>query len=335
MKTYNVAVVGVGAVGQALLDLLSEHDFPVNELKVLATSRSAGKQVEFKGKTLTVEETTSESFEGVDIALFAGGAASKEFAQAAVDKGAVVIDNSSHFRMDPQVPLVVPEVNPDDVDWHKGIIANPNCSTIQMVVALKPLHDAARIKRIVVSTYQAVSGAGSEAVDELWDQSAAIINGEPLSKKVFPHQIAFNVLPHIDVFLENGYSKEEMKMVNETVKIMGDPTIKLTATTVRVPVFTGHSEAVNIETEKHLTAEEARRLLAAAPGVEVIDDLENKQYPLPTDCVGLDTVFVGRIREDNTVENGLNLWVVSDNLRKGAATNAVQIAELLVAKNLV
>jgi len=335
MKTYNVAVVGVGAVGQALLDLLSERDFPVNELKVLATSRSAGKQVEFKGKTLTVEETTSESFEGIDIALFAGGAASKEFAQAAVDSGAVVIDNSSHFRMDPQVPLVVPEVNPDDVDWHKGIIANPNCSTIQMVVALKPLHDAARIKRIVVSTYQAVSGAGSEAVDELWEQSAGVINNQPISGKVFPHQIAFNVLPHIDVFLENGYSKEEMKMVNETVKIMGDPSIKLTATTVRVPVFTGHSEAVNIETEKPLTADEARRLLAAAPGVEVIDDLENKQYPLPINCVGLDTVFVGRIREDNTVEHGLNLWIVSDNLRKGAATNAVQIAELLVAKNLV
>lgn len=335
MKTYNVAVVGVGAVGQALLDLLSEHDFPVKELKVLATSRSAGKQVQFKGKTLTVQETTPESFEGVDIALFAGGGASKEFARAAVERGAVVVDNSSHFRMDPQVPLVVPEVNPEDVEWHQGIIANPNCSTIQMVVALKPLHDAARIKRVVVSTYQAVSGAGSEAIEELWEQSAGVINGHELTNRVFPHQIAFNVLPHIDVFLDNGYSKEEMKMVNETVKIMGDESIKLTATTVRVPVFTGHSEAVNIETEKKLTAAEARAILAAAPGVEVVDDLDQLKYPMPVDCVGLDTVFVGRIRDDYTVEKGLNLWVVSDNLRKGAATNAVQIAELLVAKNLI
>lgn len=335
MKTYNVAVVGIGAVGQALLDIMSQRNFPVKELKVLATSRSAGKQVQFKGKALTVEKTTPESFEGIDIALFAGGAASKEFAQAAVDRGAVVVDNSSNFRMDPQVPLVVPEVNPNDVDWHKGIIANPNCSTIQMVVALKPIHDAAKIKRVVVSTYQAVSGAGNEAVTELLEQSSDVINEKPISNKVFPHQIAFNVLPHIDVFLENGYTKEEMKMVNETVKIMGDPNIKVTATTVRVPVFNGHSESINIETEEKLTAEEARKLLASTPGIEVIDDYKNKQYPLPINCEGLDTVFVGRIREDNTIEKGLNMWVVCDNLRKGAATNTVQIAELLVARNLV
>ena len=335
MKTFNVAVVGVGAVGQALLDLLGEHDFPVKEVKVLATSRSAGKQIKFQGKTLTVQETTPDAFEGVDIALFAGGGASKEFARFAVDRGAVVIDNSSYFRMDPEVPLVVPEVNSHDVEWHKGIIANPNCSTIQMVVALKPLHQAAKIKRIVVSTYQAVSGAGSEAMEELREQSTAILNNSQISPKVFPYQISFNVIPHIDVFLEGGYTKEEIKMVNETKKIMGDDSIKVTATTVRVPVFTGHSESVNIETEKKLTAEQARKILSSAPGVTVVDDVNNLIYPMPKDCVGLDDVFVGRIREDDTIENGLNLWIVSDNLRKGAATNAVQIASLLVDKNLV
>ncbi len=335
MKTFNVAVVGVGAVGQALLDLLSEHDFPVKEVKVLATSRSAGKQIQFQGKTLTVQATTPDAFEGVDIALFAGGGASKEFARFAVDRGAVVIDNSSYFRMDPEVPLVVPEVNSHDVEWHKGIIANPNCSTIQMVVALKPLHQAAKIKRIVVSTYQAVSGAGSEAMEELREQSTAILNNSQIYPKAFPYQISFNVIPHIDVFLEGGYTKEEIKMVNETKKIMGDDSIKVTATTVRVPVFTGHSESVNIETEKKLTAEQARKILASAPGVTVVDDVNNLIYPMPKDCVGLDDVFVGRIREDDTIENGLNLWIVSDNLRKGAATNAVQIASLLVDKNLV
>ena len=335
MKTFNVAVVGVGAVGQALLDLLSEHDFPVKEVKVLATSRSAGKQIQFQGKTLTVQATTPDAFEGVDIALFAGGGASKEFARFAVDRGAVVIDNSSYFRMDPEVPLVVPEVNSHDVEWHKGIIANPNCSTIQMVVALKPLHQAAKIKRIVVSTYQAVSGAGSEAMEELREQSTAILNNSQIYPKAFPYQISFNVIPHIDVFLEGGYTKEEIKMVNETKKIMGDDSIKVTATTVRVPVFTGHSESVNIETEKKLTAEQARKILSSAPGVTVVDDVNNLIYPMPKDCVGLDDVFVGRIREDDTIENGLNLWIVSDNLRKGAATNAVQIASLLVDKNLV
>lgn len=335
MKTFNVAVVGVGAVGQALLDLLSEKDFPVKDIKVLATSRSAGKQVQFRGESLTVMETTPDAFENVDIALFAGGGASKEFAMSAVDRGAVVIDNSSYFRMDPEVPLVVPEVNPHAVEEHKGIIANPNCSTIQMVVALKPLHDAARIKRIVVSSYQAVSGAGSEAVEELREQSMAVLTQGKISKKVFPYPISFNVLPHIDIFLEDGYTKEEMKMVNETKKIMGDDTIKVTATTVRVPVFTGHSESINIETEKKLTADQAREILASAPGVTVVDDVKNDIYPMPMDCEGLDDVFVGRIRNDDTVENGLNLWVVSDNLRKGAATNAVQIATLLIEKNLL
>jgi len=335
MKTFNVAVVGVGAVGQALLDLLSEKDFPVKDIKVLATIRSAGKQVQFRGESLTVMETTPDAFENVDIALFAGGGASKEFAMSAVDRGAVVIDNSSYFRMDPEVPLVVPEVNPHAVEEHKGIIANPNCSTIQMVVALKPLHDAARIKRIVVSSYQAVSGAGSEAVEELREQSMAVLTQGKISKKVFPYPISFNVLPHIDIFLEDGYTKEEMKMVNETKKIMGDDTIKVTATTVRVPVFTGHSESINIETEKKLTADQAREILASAPGVTVVDDVKNDIYPMPMDCEGLDDVFVGRIRNDDTVENGLNLWVVSDNLRKGAATNAVQIATLLIEKNLL
>jgi len=335
MKEYNVAIVGTGAVGQTILKVLEERRFPVKELKLLATKRSAGKKIEFCGKTYIIEETTADSFEGVDIALFAGGKASKEFAHIAVEKGAVVIDNSSTFRLDPEVPLVVPEVNPDALAEHKGIIANPNCSTIQMVVALKPIHDAAVIKRVVVSTYQAVSGAGSEAIEELTRQTESILQGKNFENVVFPYQIAFNVLPHIDVFLENGYSKEEMKMVNETKKIMGDDSIKVTATAVRVPVYTGHAEAINIETEKKITVEDARRILSSAPGIIVDDNLENKRYPLPINCVDRDEVFVGRIREDNTVENGLNMWVVADNLRKGAATNAVQIAELLVEKNLI
>ncbi|MDN5346705.1 MAG: aspartate-semialdehyde dehydrogenase [Clostridia bacterium] len=335
MRKLRVAVVGTGAVGQTILEVLAERDFPVGHLRLLATSRSAGKTVEFKGKAYTIEETTPEAFEGVDLALFAGGEASKIFAREAVKRGAVVIDNSSTFRMDPDVPLVVPEVNPEDVTWHKGIIANPNCSTIQMVVVLKPLHDVARIKRVVVATYQAVSGAGLEAIEELKLQSKQVLEGEAISSKVFPHQIAFNALPHIDVFLDNGYSKEEMKMVNETKKIMGDAGIAVTATTVRVPVLNCHSEAVNIETEKKLTAAEARRILEKAPGVVVQDDLARNLYPLASNCSGRDEVFVGRIREDVTIANGLNLWIVADNLRKGAATNAVQIAELLLQKGLL
>lgn len=335
MANLNVAVVGTGAVGQTMLRVLEERDFPVGRLKVLATSRSAGKKVTFKGKDYTVEETTPESFQGINVALFAGGEASKIFGRAAVEAGAVVIDNSNNFRMDPEVPLVVPEVNPQDVRWHKGLIANPNCSTIQMVVALKPLYDAAGIKRIVVSTYQAVSGAGQEAIDELREQSRQVLAGEEVTGKVFPYQIAFNCLPHIDVFLENGYSKEEMKMVNETKKIMGDDTIQVTATTVRVPVFNSHSEAVNIETREKLTAARARELLRQAPGVVVVDDLDNKAYPLAVRADGRDEVFVGRIREDFSIANGLNLWVVADNLRKGAATNAIQIAEVLLQEGLL
>lgn len=337
MHPLNVAVVGTGAVGQTMLQVLAERNFPVGKLKVLATSRSAGKTVKFKGKDHIIEETAPDSFEGIDLALFAGGEASKLFAREAVKRGAVVIDNSSTFRLDPEVPLVVPEVNPQDVRWHKGIIANPNCSTIQMVVALKPLHDVAHIKRIVVATYQAVSGAGQEAMEELRQQSVQILAGEKKEVKgtVFPHQIAFNCLPHIDVFLDNGYTKEEMKMVYETQKIMGDQSIRVTATTVRVPVFNGHSEAVNIETETKLTAAEAREILSRAPGVIVVDDPQAKAYPLPIMASGRDEVFVGRIREDISVECGLNLWVVADNLRKGAATNAIQIAEVLLKEGLL
>ncbi|MGI9860344.1 aspartate-semialdehyde dehydrogenase [Moorella naiadis] len=335
MADLNVAVVGTGAVGQTMLKVLEERNFPVGKLKVLATSRSAGKKVTFKGEEYSIEETTPASFAGIDVALFAGGAASKIFGRAAIDAGAVVIDNSNNFRMDPKVPLVVPEVNPHDVRWHKGLIANPNCSTIQMVVVLKPLYDAVGIKRIVVSTYQAVSGAGQEAIDELREQSRQVLAGAEVISKVFPWQIAFNCLPHIDVFLENGYSKEEMKMVNETRKIMGDDNLQLTATTVRVPVFNSHSEAVNIETREKLTAGRARELLRQAPGVVVVDDLENKAYPLAVQADGRDEVFVGRIREDFSIANGLNLWVVADNLRKGAATNAIQIAEVLLQEGLL
>ncbi|PKM79900.1 MAG: aspartate-semialdehyde dehydrogenase [Firmicutes bacterium HGW-Firmicutes-14] len=331
MKGYNVAVVGAtGAVGQELLKILLERDFPVDGLKLLATERSAGKKIEFRGREYTVEPTTAEAFEGVNIALFAGGSASKDYAREAAGRGAVVVDNSSAFRMDPDVPLVVPEVNPEDVKLHKGIIANPNCSTIIMVVPLKVIHDAARIKRVVVSTYQAVSGAGKEAIDELDAQVRSLAEGKEAVPEVFPYQIAFNLIPHIDVFSEMDYTKEEWKMVNETQKIMHDDSIRITATTVRVPVFRSHSESVNIETEKKLTAAEAKELLAKASGVIVQDAPEKKEYPMPLFTSDRDEVFVGRIREDNSVENGLNIWVVSDQLRKGAATNAVQIAELVV-----
>ncbi|MHB1420627.1 MAG: aspartate-semialdehyde dehydrogenase [Bacillota bacterium] len=335
MKAYNVAVVGTGAVGQAMLDVLEERKFPVGALKVLATSRSAGKNVMFAGQEYTIEETTPQSFEDIHIALFAGGDASKQFAHEAVLRGAVVIDNSSTFRMDPDVPLVVPEVNPQAVDGHRGIIANPNCSTIQMVVVLKPLHDAARITRVVVSTYQAVSGAGSDAMDELREQTGKLLAGEEIVPKVFPYQIAFNLLPQIDAFLDSGYTKEEMKMINETQKILGDDSIRVTATTVRVPVYISHSESVNVETERKITAATARELFSRSPGIVVLDRPEDKIYPLPVNAAGKDEVFVGRIREDNSIPNGLNMWVVSDNLRKGAATNAIQIAELLLKRNLL
>ncbi|MFH1784155.1 MAG: aspartate-semialdehyde dehydrogenase [bacterium] len=336
MSKHNVAVVGAtGMVGKEMLKILDERKFPIGELKLLASKRSAGMKTSFQHKEYTIEETKPDSFENVEIALFSSSeAASGVFASEAVKRGTVVIDNSSTFRMNPEVPLVVPEVNPQDIEWNKGIIANPNCSTIQLVVVLKPIHDAAKIKRIVVSTYQSVSGWGREAMEELQQQTRDIMEGKTpsIKKDILPHQIAFNVIPHIDKFLDDGYTKEEMKMVNETMKIMNDDTIRVTATCVRVPVFVGHAEAVNIETEKKLSAKEARELLSKAPGVEVVDDPASLSYPLPIMSAGKDPSYVGRIREDSTVPNGLNLWVVSDNLRKGAALNAVQIAELLIKK---
>jgi len=329
---YRVAVVGAtGAVGAQMIEVLDERKFPVHQLCPLASSRSAGVTVLFQGQEVSVKLLTKDSFEGVDLALFsAGREVSKEFAPIAVKAGAIVIDNSSAWRMDKDVPLVVPEVNAQDLAWHRGLVANPNCSTIQMVVALKPLHDAARVKRIVVTTFQSVSGTGKEAMDELMDECKDLLLFKQPRPKVYPFQIAFNCLPQIDDFLPSGYTKEEMKLVHETRKIMGDPSITVTATTVRVPVYIGHSESVNIETERKLTANEARALLSTAPGVQVYDDPAHAVYPMPLDAVGKDEVYVGRIREDESIPNGLNLWVVADNLRKGAALNAVQIAELLV-----
>jgi aspartate-semialdehyde dehydrogenase len=329
---YTVAVVGAtGAVGAEMIEVLEERKFPVETLLPLASSRSAGGSVTFRGQDVTVKLLTKDSFGGVDIALFSAGTdVSREYAPIAAKAGAVVIDNSAAWRMEKDVPLVVPEVNPQDASRHRGIIANPNCSTIQMVVALKPLHDRVRIKRVVVTTFQSVSGTGKEAMDELMEECQALLSFKEPQPKVYPYQIAFNCLPHIDDFLPSGYTKEEMKMVNETRKIMGDQTIQVTATTVRVPVYVGHSEAVNIETERKLTANEARAILAAAPGVLVFDDPSRKVYPMPLDVAGKDEVYVGRIREDESIPNGLNLWVVADNLRKGAALNAVQIAEILV-----
>ncbi len=331
MSQRSVAVVGAtGAVGQEILKVLDERNFPVGRLRLFATARSEGREVYFKGEVFTVEETRRESFEAIDIALFAGGAASKEFAFAARDSGALVIDNSSAFRMDREVPLVVPEVNPEDVKLHKGIIANPNCSTIIMCVPLKPIYDVAGIKRVVVSTYQAVSGAGAAAIGELRSQTKAFLNREEYRPLIFPHQIAFNLIPHIDVFMDMDYTKEEWKMVRETQKIFHDDQMGITATTVRVPVFRCHSESVNIETRKKLTADQAREILARAPGVVVTDEPGEKRYPMPVTATNRDEVFVGRIRDDNSMDKGLNLWVVADQLRKGAATNAVQIAELAV-----
>jgi len=338
MEGYTVAVVGAtGAVGQEMIKTLEQRNFPVKKLILLASSRSAGKKLKFKGEEITVQELKPESFEGVDIALFsAGGERSREFAPEAVKRGAVVIDNSSAFRMEPDVPLVVPEVNPEDVEWHKGIIANPNCSTIQMVVVLKPLHDVAKVKRVVVATYQAVSGAGAAAVEELKEQTRAVLEGRPVPPPTkIPKQIAFNCVPHIDKFFTDGYTREEKKMVNETKKIMHDESIKVSPTCVRVPVFVGHSEAINLEFERRITPQEAREVLSKAPEVKVVDDFENLLYPTPIDVAGKDEVLVGRIRQDDTIENGLNLWVVGDNLRKGAALNAVQIAELLIQRGLI
>ena len=329
---YVVAVVGAtGAVGTEMIDVLEERKFPVARLVPLASARSAGGTVTFAGNEVPIEVLTKDSFAGVDIALFSAGAdLSREFAPIAVKAGAVVIDNSAAWRMTPEVPLVVPEVNAHDIQWHKGIIANPNCSTIQMVVALKPLHDEARIKRIVVTTFQSVSGTGKDAMDELMTECQDLLSFKSASPKVYPYQIAFNCLPQIDDFLPSGYTKEEMKMVHETRKIMGDQSIHVTATTVRVPVYVGHSEAVNIETERKLSANDARAILSTAPGVLLYDDPAHKIYPMPLEVAGKDEVYVGRVREDESIANGLNLWVVADNLRKGAALNAVQIAEHLV-----
>ncbi|MDY0094615.1 MAG: aspartate-semialdehyde dehydrogenase [Candidatus Vecturithrix sp.] len=337
MKAYNVAVVGAtGAVGHEMISILEQRDFPVNELRLLASERSAGEKLSFRRHNVTVQQLTEHSFEGIDIGLFSAGASvSKTFAPHAVNTGAIVIDNTSAFRMEPNIPLVVPEVNPHAVDRHHGIISNPNCSTIQMVVALKPLHDAARIQRVVVSTYQSVSGTGRKAILELETQTRHIFNQRDILCQVYPHQIAFNCLPHIDGFIENGHTREEVKMVNETKKIMEDDRIRVSATTVRVPVFYSHSESVNIETEKKLTAQEAKALLLKAPGVKVVDDPSRNLYPLAIEAAGEDDVFVGRIREDDSIEHGLNMWIVADNLRKGAALNAIQIAELMIQRGLI
>lgn len=335
---FKVIIVGAtGAVGIQMREILEERNFPIYDLRLLASKKSVGRTFSFKNKEIPVEELTLDSFEGDEIILSSAGASvSKWFAPVAAQKGCIVIDNTSAFRMDPEVPLVVPEVNPHTVRNHKGIIANPNCSTIQMVVVLKPIHDAAKIKRIVVSTYQSVSGKGLKAIYELEEQVKAWVNKSPMPPlMVFPHQIAFNCIPHIDEFQSNGYSKEEMKMINETKKILEDYSIGITATTVRVPVFYAHSESVNIETEKKITAQQARELLMKAPGVKVIDEPEKNLYPLAIHAAGKDEVFVGRIREDLSIPNGLDLWIVADNLRKGAALNAVQIAELLYSSGLI
>jgi aspartate-semialdehyde dehydrogenase len=333
-EKYNVAVVGAtGAVGEQIREVLEERLFPVNELRLLASDRSAGQSLPFKEKYLRVNVLREDSFAGVDIALFsAGGSVSEKFAPLAVAAGAVVVDNTARFRMEPDVPLVVPEVNAKAIGEYtkRGVIANPNCSTIQMVVALKPIHDAAKIKRVVVSTYQSTSGAGRKAMEELSRQTEALFSGKDIVKEKFPHQIAFNCIPHIDVFLPGGYTKEEKKMVDETKKILGDASIRVTATCVRVPVFCGHSESVNIETEKKLSAGDVRAILREAPGVLLADAPEENVYPMPIDVTGTDATCVGRIREDETIPNGINMWIVADNLRKGAALNAVQIAEILI-----
>ena len=333
-EKYNVAVVGAtGAVGEQMREVLQERLFPVGELRLLASERSAGQLLEFQGKQIRVEVLREDSFRGIDIALFsAGGTVSDKFAPLAVAAGAVVVDNTARFRMEPDVPLVVPEVNAAEIANYKrkGIIANPNCSTIQMVVALKPLHDAAGLKRVVVSTYQSTSGAGRKAMEELSQQTVALFSGKEIKKEKFPHQIAFNCIPHIDVFFPDGYTNEELKMIDETRKIMGEPALRVTATCVRVPVFCGHSESVNVETEKKLTAKDVKAILREAPGILVCDEPEKNVYPMALDCVGKDATLVGRIREDDSVPNGINLWIVADNLRKGAALNAVQIAEILI-----
>ncbi|HID01109.1 MAG TPA: aspartate-semialdehyde dehydrogenase [Piscirickettsiaceae bacterium] len=335
---YDIAVVGAtGAVGETIMRVLEERKFPVRNLYPLASSRSAGKKVAFNGSWVTVQDLETFDFSKVQIGLFSPGASvSKVYAPKAAAAGCVVVDNTSQFRYDEDIPLVVPEVNPDAVAGYKnrGIIANPNCSTIQMLVALKPIYDVVGIERINVATYQAVSGSGKEAIEELATQTANLLNLKPIETHVYPKQIAFNCIPQIDVFMDNGYTKEEMKMVWETKKIMGDDTIEVNPTAVRVPVFYGHSEAIHIETREKITAEAARDILAKAPGVVLMDERRDGGYPTAIDAADTDPVYVGRIREDISHPRGLNLWVVADNVRKGAATNTVQIAELLIKKYL-
>ena len=332
MRKYRVAIVGAtGLVGQEFIKVLEQRNFPMTSIHLLASDRSAGKKLFVTHQEIEVRETSPESFKEIDIALFSAGAEiSHHFSPIAAQSGAVVIDNSSAFRMDPKVPLVVPEVNPEDIQWHQGIIANPNCSTIQMVVVLHPLHKVNPIKRIVADTYQSVSGTGSVAVEELATQTKQVLDGQTTIPHVYPHQIAFNVLPEIDVFLDNGYTKEEWKLVEETRKIMHAHDIAISATCVRVPVFTGHSEAIHVEFSKPMSPDEAQRILTQAPGVKVLDDPTVSLYPQPWSAVGTEEVFVGRIRQDASYPNGLAMWVVADNLRKGAALNAVQIAEEMV-----
>lgn len=333
MGGYRVAILGAtGLVGREFLKVLAERKFPLAELRLLASDRSAGSRLPFAGEELPVEEAMPESFRGIEYALFSAGTdVSRALAPAAAVSGAVVVDNSAAWRMEPEVPLVVPEVNGADAFGHRGIIANPNCSTIQMVVALHPLHQVNPLRRVVVDTYQSVSGTGGPAVDELYAQTRALLAGEPAAPEVYPHQIAFNVLPHIDAFLDNGYTKEEWKMVQETRKIMHLPDLPVSATTVRVPVPIGHSEAVHAEFARPMSPGEARTILGRAPGIRVVDAPAEARYPLASDAAGRDEVFVGRIRADASHPNGLVLWIVSDNLRKGAALNAVQIAELLAS----
>ena len=337
-RKFNIAIAGAtGAVGGAMLNVLERRDFPIDNLRLLASERSVGRKLSFRDKEYTVELLSKSSFEDIDIALFSAGASrSLEFGPAAAQAGAVVVDNSSAYRMDPEIPLVVPEVNAHAIGHYKqrGIIANPNCSTIQMLVALKPVHDVARIKRIVVSTYQAVSGTGTKAIEELHQQSLDYAAGKKMTCEVYPCQILFNCLPHIDSFLDNGYTKEEMKMVNETRKIFEDDSIGVTATTVRVPVVYGHSESVNIETEKKITADDVKTLMKSAPGVKLVDNPVKLEYPLATGCAGEFETMVGRIREDESIDNGINMWVVADNILKGAALNAVQIAEELIKSHI-
>jgi aspartate-semialdehyde dehydrogenase len=334
---YKVAIVGAtGLVGQEFIRVLQQRNFPMDSMHLLASDRSAGKKMQVNHQEIEVKETVPESFKEIDVALFSAGAeTSRYFSPIAAQAGAVVIDNSAAFRMEPTVPLVVPEVNPDDVEWHKGIIANPNCSTIQMVVALYPLHKANSIKRIIVDTYQAVSGTGSAAVEELTVQSRQVLEGQTTIPHVYPHQIAFNVLPEIDVFLDSGYTREEWKVMEETKKIMHDDSIAISATCVRVPVFTGHGEAIHVEFSNSMSPEDAERILAEAPGVRVLDDTAISLYPHPWSAAGSEDVFIGRIRRDASHPNGLALWVVADNLRKGAALNAVQIAEEVIRRDLI